>query len=432
MLSPGDAARESAPRTDQAGRGSTPSGTAQASEPSGARRHQPVSILESYFFRTPAQFELLREQILPTIGAGLRRGERLRVLSAGCARGEEVYSVAILLEELGLIGRAEIVGADVSDEALRCARAAEYGAWSLRRDWHGFRERHFLHGAGRWRLRDTLRDRVRFVRSDLGDPAGAAVLLGRGAWHLILCRNVLVYFPPDLLATTATRLGAALAPGGWLLTAPTDPPFHALDGIEPVPTRGGTLYHRPRPGNSERRAPRRSDAACVAPKPLREVVAAAPATVAAAPEPLSRPAASVAGDLEALLAEARDLGDRGDLAAALAAARRVVERFPARAEAHYVEGLLLDDQGMVAEASQAFRRAAYLAQDLAVAHLRLGLTRKRLSDAEGARRALRRAVTLLGGLAADAPVPLAPDEPAGRLRAWAEEQLLRLGGAIER
>jgi chemotaxis protein methyltransferase CheR len=82
-----------------------------------------VTVRETYFFRDPEQFELIRNVILPELQAARHPLRRLRVWSAGCASGEELYSIAIILHERGLLEDSFLVGTDVSERALATARA---------------------------------------------------------------------------------------------------------------------------------------------------------------------------------------------------------------------------------------------------------------------------------------------------------------------
>ena len=91
-----------------------------------------MSVGETYFFRDPDHLKLLTDDILPRLLVTRPRDHVLKIWSAGCASGEEAYTIAMLLDERGLLKRAQIVGTDISEPSLTRARAARYGAWSLR------------------------------------------------------------------------------------------------------------------------------------------------------------------------------------------------------------------------------------------------------------------------------------------------------------
>lgn len=150
------------------------------------RRSLAVSV--SGLFRDPEQFDVLEHELLPPL---LADGRRLRVWSAGCADGSELYSVALVLERLGALGRSSLLGSDLLDENLAAARAGVYGGVTFDA---------------------CLRARIRWERRDLV-RAGAAP----GPWNLILCRNLAIYLAPAAKAVLHERLVATLAPGGVLL-----------------------------------------------------------------------------------------------------------------------------------------------------------------------------------------------------------------------
>jgi chemotaxis protein methyltransferase CheR len=188
-----------------------------------------VSVGETSFFRHAAQFDVLRTRVLPALRAP-------RVWSAGCSSGEEAYSLAILLDECGLLGRARICATDVSPQSLSRARRGEYGNWSLRGVAPAQRERALLRAGEGWSIAPRFRA-IDFRLHNLldGAPPGAP-------FDLILCRNVLLYFGPAALDRAARVLASALVPGGTLVTAPTDPPLPAGVGLEPELTAAGIVY----------------------------------------------------------------------------------------------------------------------------------------------------------------------------------------------
>ena len=152
------------------------------------RLRRSVAVSFSGLFRDPAQFDLLERELLPLL---LASGERLRVWSAGCADGSELYSVAILLERLGAPERTFLLGSDLLEENLAAARRGLYGGVTVP---------------------EHLRARVRWERRDLvryGPPPGR--------WDLVLCRNVAIYLGAPAKQKLHELLVGSLAPGGVLL-----------------------------------------------------------------------------------------------------------------------------------------------------------------------------------------------------------------------
>lgn len=185
-----------------------------------------VTINVSKFFRNPEVWEALRREVVPSLFA-LDEPE-IRIWSAGCAGGEEPYSVAIsLLEHAAAHGlearlhRVRILATDIDREVLDVARRAEYGATALDETPPELRARWFLPGP-RHALRPEPRRMVRFEPLDLlaGDFPGRQ--------HLILCRNVTIYFERAVQAELLGRLHDALVPGGYLVLGKVEALFGPL------------------------------------------------------------------------------------------------------------------------------------------------------------------------------------------------------------
>ncbi|HVR86049.1 MAG TPA: protein-glutamate O-methyltransferase CheR, partial [Planctomycetota bacterium] len=203
-----------------------------------------LTVGETYFFRDPAQFAVLREEILPTM-AGPRHPDRgIRAWSAGCSSGEEAYSLAILFEEEGLAGSSRILATDLSKAALEKARRGVYGPWALRASDAEFKKRYFHATGSRYRIDERFRKNLDFevhnlAQESLPGPASAA-----SGMDLILCRNVLIYLDSRAIEKVARRLVEALAPGGWILTGPSDPPLRDFTPCAAVVTKAGIFYQR--------------------------------------------------------------------------------------------------------------------------------------------------------------------------------------------
>lgn len=167
-----------------------------------------ITIHVSQWFRNPDQFETLADAVLPEL---LERFGRLRIWSAGCSLGAELYSTMILVDRLGALDRCEFLGTDLDDEVLAKARQGVFApgdqkglpAEVVRRDFEALAD-------GQMRLAPALASRARFARHDLlADP------YGRG-FHLVLCRNVAIYFTAAIKARVFSGLASALEPGGFL------------------------------------------------------------------------------------------------------------------------------------------------------------------------------------------------------------------------
>src|SRR5438876_76797 len=153
-----------------------------------------LTVGETYFIREPGQFEFLRREVLPEIRARKGAEQTIRVWSAGCASGEEAYSLAILFEQEGLAEKTHILATDISRAGLARARQAVYSSWSLRGEGARTAEAYLSRRGDRFVLEDRLRRRVAFEYLNLALDVYPS--FGTGTWGMdvILCRNVLIYF----------------------------------------------------------------------------------------------------------------------------------------------------------------------------------------------------------------------------------------------
>jgi chemotaxis protein methyltransferase CheR len=160
-----------------------------AADPAARERfRRSVAMVVTGLFRDPDQFELLEREILPSVRGGRRQ---LRIWSAGCADGSELYSVGIVLAQAGALEGAALLGSDLLEENLKLAEIGQYGDV---------------------RMPAALRSRMRWERRDLlTDPPPP------GRWSVILCRNVAIYLRREAKLRLHRRLAGVLAPGGVLL-----------------------------------------------------------------------------------------------------------------------------------------------------------------------------------------------------------------------
>ena len=218
-----------------------------------------ITISVSQFFRNPLDFELLAERILPAMlsAKAARPHPALRVWSAGCARGEEPYSVAILLEELArkekLRIERHIFATDIDVGVLADAAAALYPAAAVENVKHRQLAAFFTPEGDGFRLRPEVRRRVTFSRYDMLDPARRvppdSVF---GDFDLVLCRNLLIYFNSGYQDVIFAKLRDALAPGGYLMLGDSESPPLALRPTLRRVADFGAIYQKQPPSEPPR------------------------------------------------------------------------------------------------------------------------------------------------------------------------------------
>jgi chemotaxis protein methyltransferase CheR len=400
-----------------------------------------LTVAETYFFRNPDQLRAFADVVL---------GRRpLRILSAGCASGEEAYSLAILARErLGeLAGReTTILGIDVNPSMIEKAERARYSEWSLRQTPDDLRARYFRsEGRDDIVLDERVRAMVTFAERNLvrDDPA----FWQPDSFDAIFCRNVIMYFRPEVARAVVARMTQALTRDGFLFLGHAETlrgishDFHLRHTHETFYYRRRTAVESDLPFEPQQAAPspplpaaalelgeawmeaidrsaeriaalahgaRRSRAAADAgrvdtpraapgsrwdlglPVDLlrRERFADAIASLGALP-PESR------HDSDVQLLRAVVLTNAGDLGEARRVCEQLLELDGLNAGAHYLMALCLERAGEREAAVEHDRTAVYLDSAFAMPHLHLGLTARRAGDVATARRELEQALALL-------------------------------------
>jgi len=369
-----------------------------------------VTIKESYFFRAPQQFEVIRQQVLPAL-VKARAGQRhLRIWSAACARGEEPATLAMLLaEEPSLAGWSwRILATDLDDEALAGARQGLYGERAVSQVPPELLERWFKRRGKLFELDATLRGHIDYRKINL---AHAPFALPFSECDLVLMRNVLIYFRRPLQRWVISQVAQVLAPAGYLFLGASETLWQIQDELESVDLGPCFAYRhrrsrpepppppapkRPRripPPEPEKPAGDRPRATDPSPRDWSVTRAAAKAPAPAAPPATS---AAPGGLAERLVAAARGLGDnRVEEAGKILEA--VLAADPAEPAAHALMGFLHDLCGRTEDALTAYRAALYLDPALFQVRVLLADCLLRLGNRDRAEHQYREVLTLLAG-----------------------------------
>ncbi len=428
-----------------------------------------LTIGETYFFREPQSFDLLGERVLPELIAARRGGVRsLRFWSAGCATGEEPYSLAILLHRLlpDLPDwHVTILATDINPGFLQKAAAGVYSEWSFRGTPAWLREQYFTRVAdGRWELLPQVRKLVSFACLNLAKDVYPSLVTNTNAMDLILCRNVLMYFKTDVAAEVIQRFHRALVDGGWLSVSPADAAHLPGTAFAPAHLPGAILHQKaappPEPGGARRPGvrelpaapertrpsvrsrpgslPRRKQAARAAPprpngSSLRESTAPPPrqqafelfktGRYAEAAQLLARQVSQEPGDAEAMGLLVRACANLGRLAEALAWCEKALTADRLAVSLHFLKAAILQEQGRGDEAVAALQRVLYLEPDHLMAHFFIGnLLHQQGKDPEAIPH-FTRALALLDPKTQNDVVPESEGITAGRLRQIIEATL---------
>lgn len=393
------------------------------------RLAQELTVTETYFFRSPDQLQALVERVLPECVAA---GGAVELLSAGCASGEEPYTLAMLVRQSGTPA-AKVSACDVNPAMLARAARGRYSNWSLRELSPQLRARWFVHDRDAYVLDKSLMQLVQFEQRNLAQDDPAYWRPGR--FHVIFCRNVLMYFTPVQAQAVVARLASSLRPGGYLFLGHAETLRGLSNDFELCHTHGCFYYQRkpgpvtvPPPALRPLQLPemeagldpgwadvigRAADrigvlaAGSTPPAPLAPLPPAAPADLQqalaclraeqfdAVLQQLAHLPERQAQDADVLLLRAVTLAQSGHCGEAQACCERILAGDTLHAGAQYVLGLCHESGGNVPAALEHYQNAAYLDPDFAMARLHTGLLLRRQGERGGARRELQRAATLL-------------------------------------
>lgn len=191
---------------------------------------------ETYFFRDKAPFEHMRDFMLPALMQARRSRRGLRIWCAAASTGQEAYSLAMLVKEMGSVladWDIEIVATDLSGGVLEKSRAGVFSQFEVQRGLPiHLLVKYFRQNGETWQIAPEIRDMVSHRRFNLLDDYAQ---LGR--FDIILCRNVLIYFARAAKNDVLGRLKAALAPDGYLVLGAAETLVGLTDDFKPCPDR---------------------------------------------------------------------------------------------------------------------------------------------------------------------------------------------------
>ncbi|HEY2407491.1 MAG TPA: CheR family methyltransferase [Polyangiaceae bacterium] len=400
-----------------------------------------LTVTETYFFRYWDHFRAFSELVLPKLLRARRGTGKIRILSAGCASGEEAYSLAMLAREhVADLESIEILGVDINPAMIQKALRGRYSPWALRTTSPAYAERYFQAGKGTFTLLPTVVQAATFEEGNLVDASSS---FWQARYDLVFCRNALMYFAPEVAAEVVKRIARCLNPDGYLFLGHAET-LRGLSTDFHLCHTHDTFYYSLR-GDAERGAAEghRTLPPVSAPTPALaetdsswvELIRGASDRIASLTTPTqSRPAyltssaapradarsalaravgmleeerfaealavlhalpTSARKDPEALLLRAVVLTNSGELAEAECACSELLELDELNAGAHYLSALCREHAGDYAAALDHDRTAAYLEDGFAMPHVHMGLLAVRIGRNEDALSAFGKALRLL-------------------------------------
>jgi len=426
-----------------------------------------LTVGETYFLRNKGHFDALIKHILPEIIARREHSSRrIRIWSAGCATGEEPYSVAITLREL--IPNLEswnilILATDINRDALRRARAGLYGAWSFRGVEKRIQDCYFrLNGKKQFAIAGKIKRLVTFDYLNLVEDRYPSLTNNTNGMDVILCRNVTIYFTPAMTQGVLGRFRNCLVDGGWLIPGASEPNMLFYRDFQPRNFPGAVIYQKPAMAKPRAkpapafepppamRAPK--------PKPLPRVPGVKKERKPSPPPPLGKGLPTLGEGLpteppdpyevalrllqtgqvdEALvkLYEKLDqdpnfaptyymLGkiyaNKGNLEEAQHWCERAIKKDKLHPEPYYTLSMVYQQHGMLDQATDALKKTIYLDREFVLAHYNLAQLYQQQGKARLAHKSLHNVQRLLEGKPSHEPIPEGDGIVAGRLLQLAE------------
>ncbi|RYD49449.1 MAG: protein-glutamate O-methyltransferase CheR [Verrucomicrobiaceae bacterium] len=216
-----------------------------------------ITINETFFFRHEPQLQAFRDEILMPMVAARRaqRQTKFRILSAAASTGDELYTIALMLKDLGLIGKEmqfELVGTDICHDALQKARTGIYRKYNIRNVPASMLATHFDHTVGNgigtesWAIKADIKQLCRFQEGNLMDSMRLGAL---GKFDIIFCRNVLIYFDEESKEKVVRNLASVLADDGYILLGHSENVYSQRHILKPDKTHTNAIaYTKAPPG----------------------------------------------------------------------------------------------------------------------------------------------------------------------------------------
>ena len=366
-----------------------------------------VIVAESWFFRDERPFDWLREYVRSRWVNEPAR-PLLRILSLACASGEEPYSIAMMLGELGLKAeRYRIDAVDISARRLANAQRGIFSQNAFRGPVARHQSRYFRQCAEGYEIEAKLRGAVQFIQGNILDPV---LLQESSVYDVLFCRNVLIYLIPEARAGLLATIDRILAPDGILLIGHADrlDSANAQTAFTPVGNPGCFAFRRLTSGEL---AYSKAMPSLQMPEPISSLLAPTATTVieptnwlelaAGVVGPVSPETTntSIPGAAESplLLDQAADLANKGQFSEAIALCERYLRQKGLTAPAYYLMGMICQASGDLGRAEDCFQKTVYLDPRHAEALLALALLAERRGEMLAAAGFRRRAARATAG-----------------------------------
>jgi chemotaxis protein methyltransferase WspC len=332
-----------------------------------------VSIPETWFFREESAFACLRSHVQHVLSTA-EKTRPFRIACVPCATGEEAYSIAMTLLDMGLpADRFKVHALDISYRALIRAQQGLYSEYSFRAADKRFRSHYFQTEAKAWRIDPAVGASVSFHHGSALSLPGP---FSSTTYDVVFCRNMLIYLDPDAREQVVTGLKRMLAPDGILLVGYSEVSIALQQGFTRGPD-GALRLCKPTALPTAIASTRRKRQAPVAVRPPDESLLPRKMPFATTATPAAAPAVVAVAATNDDLAEIRSLADTGQLEEARLRCADAIRGGVHSAGMYCLQGLILNAQGNLAAARECYRKALYLDPQHADARWQLSLADQR-------------------------------------------------------
>jgi chemotaxis protein methyltransferase CheR len=392
-----------------------------------------LTIHETYFWREPKVFDALVAQVLPALVSSRENSSRrIRIWSAGCATGEEPYSIAIALRRA--IPDLEdwhttILATDINTRILSKAMAGVYSKWSFRNAPPWLIEDYFhCKKDGVFEILPEIKKMVTFTYLNLAEDIYPSVLNDTNAIDIIFCRNVLMYFAPERARQVGQGLYRSLVEGGWLMVGACELSQLCFPQFASVQFSGAIAYQKETQGSLlpdvfpyELTPPlfqfHEDEKALVTANqslPQNEYAAVLEQTAQAADPEI--PEKTKEETLPSKAHLIRALADQGKLNEALTLCEESLASDKLNPGLHFLCAIILQELNRIDEAGASFKRTLYLDQNFLLAHFALGNLGLRQGNGRAAKKYFENVLALLKENRPDDILPESEGLTAGRFR----------------
>ena len=417
-----------------------------------------LTVGETYFFRDKKSFDILADQIFSDLIRSRRNAEKhLRIWSAGCATGEEPYSIAILLSKMlpDLTDwNITILATDINPRFLRKASEGIYSEWSFRDTPPWVKERYFKKvKQGSLELLPSIRKLVKFSYLNLMEDTYPSLTNNTNAMDVIFCRNVLMYFDQERQRKVIQNLSRCLVDGGWLFVSPSETSHILFSEFRTVRFDGVTCYSKESGktraaescmGQSITFHPAIEKAAYAVQPPFEYIPGPGPEITVPLEICIQKPEQEVnpyeaalelykqgcygeavdtvrcmiaknKTDLKAIALLARAYANQGKLSEAMEWSEKAIAEDKMNPGSYYLLAVIQQERGHAEEAVQSLRRALYLDRNFVLAHFTLGNLARQQGKLKEAKKHFENALSLLKTYRQEDVLPESDGITAGRM-----------------